>query len=580
MTIGPAAPDSASSLANRLGRRLAVVSGIFLMIVSSIMLLNGYLLRAVDPLDSPALRTLSAQLAQDADNAELRQQVRELDLLARRAFFVRQWQIRTGGILLAVAGLVFIVSLYLMTAGNRRLPDLKRCPGLAAPWSGAARARRMITVGGVLLMMAAWGVYLIAGREALVSDPSPAVTETGVLPPSVAAAPVEAPAGSAAFRRHWPAFRGPGGLGWAPDAEPPIAWDGRTGEGVRWKAEVPRRGFNSPVVWGARVFLTGADEQTREVYCYDADTGALLWTAGADDVPGAPGQPPKVTADTGYAAPSVAVDGQRVIAIFGTGVILGLDFEGRRLWARYLGTPDNLYGHASSLLIWHDTVFVQFDHFGGAQLMALEVETGRTRWTRPRAADTSWASPILVESAGRMNLILAAAPMVAAYDALTGEERWSRDVLSGEIGSSPAYAGGRVFVANQYAQAVALNADTGLTYWATPEMELPDAGSPVATDRYLFLPTSYGVFSCVDATDGTVVWEHEFAAGGYGSPILAGDRLYWVTEEGQTRIFKAAGTFELIAEPALGEPSVCTPAFVGRRLYIRGDQHLFCIGSE
>ena len=585
----PASSDPSLTLRVRLGRRLAVVSGAFLAVVSTILLLNVYLLRAVDPLDSPALGALIAQLDRDAGNTELRQQVRELDLLARRAFFVRQWQIRTGGILLAVGGMVFIVALYLLTDGRRRFPERKRCPGLDAPWAMATRARWMITVGGLLLMLAAWGVYRIAGRDARLVDPPPdaglpadaPVPVTGAVPPPlVAQQPLDTPAWPAESRRHWPSFRGLGGLGLAPAADPPTAWDGTTGEGVLWKVEVPRRGFNSPVVWGGRVFLTGADAQTREVYCYDADTGALLWTAGTEGVPGDPGQPPKVTDDTGYAAPSVAADGQRVIAIFGTGVILGLDFDGRRLWARHLGTPDNHYGHSSSLLILQDTVLVQFDHFGGSQLMALEVETGQTRWTRPRTADTSWASPILVESAGRMSLILAAAPMVAAYDALTGEQRWSREVLSGEIGSSPAYAGGRVFAANQYAKAVALDAITGETYWETTRLELPDAGSPVATDRYLFLPTSHGVFSCVDAADGTLVWEHTFEAGGYGSPILAGDRLYWVTAEGKTRIIKAGGTFALIAEPALGEPSTCTPAAVGRRLYIRGDKHLFCIGGQ
>jgi outer membrane protein assembly factor BamB len=137
-----------------------------------------------------------------------------------------------------------------------------------------------------------------------------------------------------------------------------------------------------------------------------------------------------------------------------------------------------------------------------------------------------------------------------------------------------------VFAANQYAKAVALDAATGEVIWSTEDLDLPDAGSPVATDRHLFMPTSGGTFSCIAATNGVRVWSHEFDAGGYGSPILAAGRIYWVTAEGKTRIFKAADAFELIAEPALGEASVCTPAAVGRRLYIRGVKHLFCIGLK
>ncbi len=577
------------------GRRLAAVSVLFMLIVLLLMAANRYLLTAVDPLDSPALKALTEQLERDAENAELRQQVRELDLLARRAFFVRQGQIETGAVLVAVAAVVFVLALQLMAWGRRPAPDPRRCPGVNHPWIAAARARQAIAIGGLLALAAAWGLHLHSGRRAALPAGSagPAAEATAHAPslgPAAAggtngtggrddeAASLQRVAGRLAAE--WPSFRGPGGLGIAPSADPPTAWDGAGGEGILWKAAVPREGFNSPVVWGDRVFLSGADTQRREVYCFDAHTGVLLWTADTEGVPGAPATLPTVTDDTGYAAPSLAVDGRRAVAIFGTGVILGLDFEGRRLWARHLGTPGNHYGHASSLLILGNTVFVQYDHAEGSDLKALDVETGRTLWETPRTADTSWASPILVDAGGRPRLILAASPMVAAYDARTGGELWSQEVLSGEIGSSPAYAAGRVFAANQYAQAVALDAGTGEAIWSTTELELPDAGSPVATDRYLFLPTSHGMFSCVNAADGTRVWEHEFEAGGYGSPILAGGRLYWVTEDGVTRIFKATETFELIAEPKLGEASVCTPAAVGRRLYIRGVKHLFCIGPE
>jgi outer membrane protein assembly factor BamB len=564
-----------SSLRVVIGRRLAAVSAVFIVIVSLLMATNRYLLRTLDPLATPALKALSERLERDAENVEFRQQVRELNWLARRAFFVRQWQLETGAILLVVAGVVFVLSLQLMASGRRPAPAPQPGgPGGENPWRAAARARRVIAISGALLLLAAWGLHLRLGGRSRAPDPKQAA-------PQVAADPNHpVPAGPSADAGEWPSFRGPGGLGVAREADPPIAWDGATGTGVLWKAEVPRGGFNSPVVWGDRVYLAGADEQKREVYGYDADTGALLWTADTEGVPGEPTTLPNVSPDTGYAAPSLAVDGRRVIAIFGTGVILGLDADGRRLWARHLGTPGNPYGHASSLLILRDTVFVQFDHTGGSTVKALDVETGRDRWEQARGAALSWASPILADAGGRLRLILSAAPMVTAYDALTGAELWSKDVLSNEIGSSPAYANGRVFAANQYAKAVALDAATGEVIWSTEDLDLPDAGSPVATDRHLFMPTSGGTFSCIAATNGVRVWSHEFDAGGYGSPILAAGRIYWVTAEGKTRIFKAADAFELIAEPALGEASVCTPAAVGRRLYIRGVKHLFCIGAK
>ncbi len=568
-----------------LGRRLAVVSGIFLCVVASIMALHVYLLRTVAPLDSPALHALTEQLEREGGNDELRQQLRELDLLARRAFFVRQWQLETGAILLVIGGLVFTVALYLMTAGERRIPDFKQCPGVADPWSESTRARQVIVVVGLLLLVMPLAFVLLNPRDAGLPE---APTGAGSLPPDVeqavlavgAVPPPDAARTAFSIDRYWPAFRGPHGLGIAaPDADPPIAWDGETGTGIRWKVDVPRPGTSSPVIWGNRLFLTGADATAREVYCFDADTGALLWRADTAGIEGAPESLPDVLADTGHAAPSVAVDGQRVVAIFSTGVIAGFDFDGRLLWGRDLGTPDNHYGHSASLLIAYGLVYVQLDQHGASEVLALDVETGQTRWRQPRAADTSWASPILIPSCEGMQLVLSSTPMVATYDALTGAPRWSRDVLSGEIGSSPAYAAGRIFAANAHAQAVALDAASGEVLWTSNRFELPDAGSPVATEHHLFLPSSYGAFTCVDAADGSLLWEHDFDEGGYGSPILAGDRIYWITSDGRTRIFKAADTFELIAEPTLGEASQGTPAIIGQRLYIRGAQHLFCIGE-
>ncbi len=578
-----------------IGRRLAAVSGLFMLLVASLMGINGYLLRTVDPLESPALQTLTLQLASDPANETLSRQVRELDLLARRAFFIRQWQIETGYILLAIATVIFMLALQLMSAGQRPPPDVRQCPGLDNAWAAATRSRQAIAIGGGLLLLLLAGAGILtatrsrvpafrdtpAEARTITSAPPPAIPQETVVAPRPAEPHPAPPGWTDAARRYWPSFRGAGGLATAAtQSEPPIAWDGATGQGILWKREIPRPGFSSPVVWGDRLYMTGADADKREVYAFDTATGALLWTADTEGLPEAPAGLPAVTDDTGYAAPSVATDGQRVIAIFGTGTILALDTGGRRLWSRHLSVPDNHYGHSSSPLIYQDLVYIQYDHFGGSEVMALDTETGQTRWIQPRAAEISWASPILAETGGRMVLMLNAAPMVAAYDALTGEELWSNDCMSGEIGASPAYANGRVFAANQYAQAVALDAADGTTLWASSRLELPDAGSPVATDRYLFLPTSYGVFTCVDATDGSVIWEHEFERGGYGSPVLAGERLYWVTEDGVTRIFKAGDTFELIAEPALGESSVSTPAVVGARLYIRGLQHLIAIGGD
>ena len=110
--------------------------------------------------------------------------------------------------------------------------------------------------------------------------------------------------------------------------------------------------------------------------------------------------------------------------------------------------------------------------------------------------------------------------------------------------------------------------------------DLPDAASPVAASGFVFVATSYGVVSCLDARTGELYWFHEFETGSYSSPIFAGDRIYLMDKSGKMHIFNADREFVLIGDPELGEESMATPAFVGNRIYIRGIEHLFCIENE
>ena len=143
-------------------------------------------------------------------------------------------------------------------------------------------------------------------------------------------------------------------------AKIPVHRDGAGGSGIRWKTPIPLPGHNSPVVWRDRIFLSGANWENRQVYCIDAASGSILWTG---EVPTAPmgDNWPNVMEDTGLAASTMATDGVRVYAVFATGDLGAFDFDGRLLWHKNLGIPDNTYGHATSLEVWQDRVLVQYD---------------------------------------------------------------------------------------------------------------------------------------------------------------------------------------------------------------------------
>jgi len=379
------------------------------------------------------------------------------------------------------------------------------------------------------------------------------------------------------IRKNWPGFRGPFGLGVAFDASPPLDWDGPSGRNVRWKTEVPLPGFSSPAVWGSFLFLTGGEPRARELFCFDVGTGMLIWRRNVESPPGM--KPPDVTEDTGYAAPSPATDGRAVCALFASGDLACFDVEGNALWKRNLGVPVNPYGHGSSLLVWGDLLVVQYDHGGSADVRAYRLLTGEPAWRTERIVEVSWSSPALVDAARRPTLLLNGNPFVAAYEASSGLERWRVECMMGEVASSPAFLDGIVFVANENALLAAIEMDTQEIQWEA-DLDLPDVSSPVASGGRLWVPSSGGAVTCYDARTGDEIWLHEFEEGFWASPILAARRIYLLDKKGVMRIFADKAEYEDLGSPALGESSMCTPAFVGKRLYVRGSRFLFCIGEE
>jgi outer membrane protein assembly factor BamB len=569
-----------------LARGAAVVAAVFSLIVCALMVTTYIRLRASHPLNSTLVDTYVEKLRETPEDESLRREIRALDLLARRAFFTGLWQIRVGSFLVLGGVAVLLICLKIISI-YRKEPPAPEGAAVSPDQEKTSRiTRRLILAGGVLIMAASVTVSFLARSHLEELD-----TLSGQEPTGNAAEPddfgtfwtdeteiVENILDAQELITNWPSFRGPGGNAQAVPGDYSMAWNGISGEGVLWRTEIPLPGFNSPIVWGNRVFLSGSDGINQEVYCLDTESGSILWQKPVKGIPGSPTEPLGVGEDTGYAAPTMATDGIRVYVLFATGDLAGFDYEGNRVWVRNLGLPDNHYGHASSLMVYDTLLLVQYDDAREPKLLALDTATGETVWTELRNVAASWSSPLLVYTGSRPELIVNATPVTTSYDPRNGRKLWQIECLMGEIGPSPAYADGMVFSVNQYAILAAISYEARGIVWEAYD-GLPDASSPLATDEYLILAASYGVVTCFDAKTGEVYWEQEFDEGFYSSAILAGDRVYLMDRSGTMHIFKANKEYVSLGESQLGEPSSCTPAFVADRIYIRGDDHLYCIGK-
>ncbi len=595
-------------------RHTSTVAGAFCLVISLLLILNYWQMQAVDPLGGTALETLVQRLAMEPGNEQLQKEIRELDLLARKAYFTSIWQVRTGGYLLLFASMILVTALrvyYSLTAKINKPPEEEE-----DQVSGRALSQKWIMAGTGMFIMAA----LVAAFT--VSDPvekyfagtatAPEVKQTieqitvsdaPSAPPSVpldadesagedpvtevpATAPAEpapgpAPAlfpGESDIRQNHNAFRGPWGNGVVYHTNVPVEWDGESGRNILWEVPVPMHAYSSPVIWDDKLFITGADEQERKVFCFDRHTGVLLWENSATSIPGSPAIPPRTTDDTGLGAPSVTTDGIGVYAVFGTGDIIAFGMDGARLWARNLGVPDNHYGHSSSLLSHGEKLFVQYDDNRSGRIFCLNVHTGETIWDISRPSRISWASPVLALVDNRYQLVVSGNPIIAGYDIESGNELWSVEAMSGEVGPSPAFGGGLVYAANEYAKMVAIDPGSGSIVWED-NYYLPEVSSPTYSGGLLFISTTYALVACFDAKTGELMWEYDTGDIFYSSPIVADGRVYVTDIRGDTYIFEIDREPKLAATNSLGEGVYTVPAFADGRIYIRGEKNLYCIGN-
>lgn len=620
--------------------RIAVAAALLALLLSGMLVAHAVRLRASNPWTAPALITLKAEITKNGKR-ELSETYRQLDAAYNARFFAAQAQITRGIPLLGGTLAVCLLAALLALLLRRKAIDPREVaapqPLRLAMTSRYAVGVMSIVLVGTLIGLATIPAPLIPvnagdGPRAAVTDeptlasapPGDPGTLQGLTPPPLPGlitpppllpplpplnpapplspaptqpVPTTANAGAGltdvlahipeTVKANWPLFRGPAGIGLAKVTDAPLQWNLKSGKGVRWHAEIPLPGNSSPIVWGDRVFVSGADTEHREIYCYDAGTGKLLWTGTTKGITGSE-EVEVHQADTGYAAPTMATDGARVFAIFANGDIIGYDFTGKRLWGRSLGPIDSMYGYASSLTVYKELVIAQIDQAGAddgiSELLALNAATGETVWkVKSRPVPASWSSPIIIPTKTRDELITCGNPWVIAYDPVNGKELWRAAVLEGDVAPTPTYGGGLLILCKPYSAVIALHpggkgdvTKTAVAWIA--EDGAPDTTSPVATDDLLFIPNNSYLY-CHDVKTGKKLWEHELESNVYASPVIATGRVYVLDLQGTMHILSAARRPKLLGKVVMGGGGMATPAFVGGDMYLRLGSDLYRIGG-
>jgi hypothetical protein len=390
---------------------------------------------------------------------------------------------------------------------------------------------------------------------------------------------------SSSGAENWPGWRGPRGDGTSLEKNVPTRWDVAS---AVWKTAVPGAGHASPIAWGDRIFTVTAvpDKLDRILLCFDRATGQILWQQTV-----VRGPLERINPENSHASGTPATDGERVYVAFRVGdeiVVAAHNLvDGEQLWLVRPGTHTGEWGFSNEPVLFADKVILDGDGKGDSFLIALSRDAGRTRWRVDRThRGISYSAPLIREMAGRMQLIQCGDRCVAGFDPQTGSPLWTVDGPSEEFVATPVYSEktGLVYVSSSWPQRhlLAIRPDGRGNVSKTHVAWRDNKGAPyvpsmIVAGDFLLSVNSGGTVFCYDAATGKVYWQERLGRH-HASPVLIDGLVFFINDNGQVNVIKPGTEFQLVARYELGEPCYASPAISDGQVFLRGFEHLFCIG--
>jgi outer membrane protein assembly factor BamB len=388
------------------------------------------------------------------------------------------------------------------------------------------------------------------------------------------------------FAEDWPQVRGPGGQGQSSETGLPIQWS--ESKNVAWKVPVPGRGWSSPVIAGGRVWLTTAVAERREtslrLLAYDRDTGKPSLDVEVFRMKSSELQ----NAKNSHASPTPIVDGERVYLHFGAEGTAAVSTEGKLLWKTQLAYRTQ-HGNGGSPELAGDLLIISCDGFDESFVVALDTRTGKTRWRTDRRQPYSqaYSTPLAIRVGDGVQVVSPGASNAFAYDPQTGKEIWRVNYGDGFSNvPRPVYAAGLVFITTGFHQPSMLavrpdgKGDVTKTHVAWKLTRgAPLTPSPIVAGNEIYVVTDNGIASCLDVRTGALHWQQRLGNSFSASPVLADGRLYFLDEDGRTTVIKPATTFEILATNTLDGGTLASMAVAARSFFIRTATHLYRIAG-
>ena len=388
-------------------------------------------------------------------------------------------------------------------------------------------------------------------------------------------------------KEEWPEFRGPGAQGHSAERGLPLEWSET--RNIVWKSPVAGLGWSTPVVANGRVWLTTAVEQkgiSLRAMAYEVATGKEIVNVEVFKIPA---DRRDINPKNSWASPSPVVDGDRIYVHFGADGTAALSQSGEILWKNRF-EYESQHGAGGSPIVYGDLLIFSCDGSDAAFVIALDKNTGRTKWKTNRGypADQAYTTPLVIRAGGQDQLISVGAFRVRAYEPLTGKEIWRVRYDEGFSNvPRPVFGHGLVFITTGFQQPELLairpdgKGDVTRTHVAwSLKRGVPHTPSPIIVGDELYVVNDGGIASCIDARTGNVIWQSRLGGTYSASPIYADGRLYFPAEQGVTTVMAPGKESRRLATNKLEGGQLASMAVAGGSFFLRSDSALYRIADR
>jgi len=377
----------------------------------------------------------------------------------------------------------------------------------------------------------------------------------------------------------WPEFRGPSGQGVSEERGLPLTWS-ETGN-VKWKITIPGKGWSSPAILGDRIWLTTASEDGKSLraVCVDRNTGAITQNVEVFRLKSLGPMSPK----NSLASPTPVLEGDRVYVHFGAHGTACITQTGEIVWKTRLDYDNGQHGPGGSPVLYDNLLIVSCDGLEVQYVVALDKLTGKTKWKKLREGYQAYTTPLVVRLPAGDQVISPGSFRAIAYDPRTGKEIWQ--VKYGDGFSNvprPVYGNGLVFICTGFQEpsllAVRVDGRGDVTKkqiaW-TLKRGAPLTPSPLLVGDELYVITDNGIATCVDAATGKEHWKTRVGGNHSASPIYADGRIYFLSEEGESVVLAPGKELKVLAKNELNGETLASMAVSGGSIFVRSRTHLY-----